>query len=485
MSDKIHPTERVGRKPKSKQAFLAKSLRKLPAGIINWYKQRDKNTRLAMTLASVLFIVGVFSFSVFANSNDTTNYNESSEVVQTSDTDESTTAMLMLTEGSVEKKNEEGEWETVEEETVLAETDEVRTVGATSKAIIALQNGSEARLDANTEVILESISENRVVLKQLEGYMFNRVITNEEFDYIVKTTDSQFQATGTAFQTIANGDEQAVEVYENSVLETNTNQAPEEGNKLIVKSRPHPSDNGRITKLDIEVVKNDPFISWNRERDSASDEFKDKLGFLSDIEAPAITISSPADGETVLLESNANEGSTSFSGTTESSVTLTVQSKSTTSPEVIPVTVDGEGKFTTPVLTAPIGNSVFEFIAKDRTGNKTTLNIRINFQRKSQPVETETGIVLTVKVSDDKVSATWALTGSLKTPDGIKLVYGKDKNPTYDDESSVYVKSGTNTSIKLTELESETTYYFRACVYDKDKNSCSTYSNSASLKTPE
>ena len=212
MSDKIHPTERVGRKPKSKQAFLAKSLRKLPAGIINWYKQRDKNTRLAMTLASVLFIVGVFSFSVFANSNDTTNYNESSEVVQTSDTDESTTAMLMLTEGSVEKKNEEGEWETVEEETVLAETDEVRTVGATSKAIIALQNGSEARLDANTEVILESISENRVVLKQLEGYMFNRVITNEEFDYIVKTTDSQFQATGTAFQTIANGDDQAVEV---------------------------------------------------------------------------------------------------------------------------------------------------------------------------------------------------------------------------------------------------------------------------------
>ena len=212
MSDKIHPTERVGRKPKSKQAFLAKSLRKLPAGIINWYKQRDKNTRLAMTLASVLFFVGVFSFSVFANSNDTTNYNESSEVVQTSDTDESTTAMLMLTEGSVEKKNEEGEWETVEEETVLAETDEVRTVGATSKAIIALQNGSEARLDANTEVILESISENRVVLKQLEGYMFNRVITNEEFDYIVKTTDSQFQATGTAFQTIANGDDQAVEV---------------------------------------------------------------------------------------------------------------------------------------------------------------------------------------------------------------------------------------------------------------------------------
>lgn len=506
MGNNVHPTEKVGRNPKIEQSVSVttpenkkqievtdgpstttpknedkskiETIKSAPTKLIRWIKGWNRNTKLAASLALILVLVGSIAILASRSGNETVEFANESQP-ETIETATPMGAAVTLSEGTLETKNEEGEWGEAPNNFQPKEGDSLRTVGAASRAIVSFDDGSALRLDANSEVELTTLTVERIVVRHLNGYTYNRVIDSESRVYIVESNDAQYEALGTAFRTASSGDEQSVEVFQSTVHETILNEKPTEGEKLTVKNKVDPTKDGNIEKLDIEQVKGDAFIQWNIEQDEKDENFRDKLGFLSDTEAPEVEISSHADGETVLLASTATQGSIEFSGKTEPRATLTVLSKSENGAQPVNVTVGDDGSFKTPVLTAPIGNSVFEFEVKDRRGNTATKNIRINFQRKSAPVTSTGSLTLKItSVEGNKVNLEWAKSGSLQAKDGYKLVYATDPQPTYGDADD---------SSQLTTKESATvknldngTYYFRVCVYDAEENDCTNYSNQLS-----
>lgn len=513
MAKDQHPTERVGRNPKihhtaeaaekpaelkHEKTHVQKPKKPTNDSILNKVKAAPKqawkkfnslsrNIKLATILAAVLLVVGVFAVILSTGNGSDDNF-ANEDHVEIDDSSPKATMTLTLQQGTLQTKDEDGNWVDVSGDFQPEEGDALRTIGATSRAALTIEDGTTIRIDANSEIELTSLNSERIVIRHIEGYAYSRVLLSEErtYTYIVESNNAQYEAQGTAFKTIASGDEQAVEVYQGSVLETSFNEEPKEGEKLTVKNRAEPSKDGQIEKLDIEEVKQDQFILWNKDLDEQDENFKNSLGFLKDFEAPEINITSHEEGQTVLLDSNANEGTIEFTGNTEKGATLTVQSKSQGGSSPINVGLGANGEFTTPVLNAPLGSSVFEFVSKDRTGNTTTKNIRINFQRKSAPVGGTGNVILMVEdynILDDRVETSWAITGSLEAKDGYQIVYSKSKNPTYPSDKSSKVNS-TSKSFDGADFESGKTYYFRVCVYDKDDDKCANYSNQDEVTIP-
>ncbi len=507
MGKDIHPTEKTGRNPEINQVneqtenennteFVPQvsansvsprsSSSKLsafaPKTLFAKIKIMNKSAKLACILAAVLVVVGITAFSLTRDGSTT----EEQASVQEVEEIEAIDVKVSLQEGTLEIKNEE-EWEEVTAETEIKTGDMLRTVGATSRSVITFEDGSELRLDANSEVEMQNLTASRLIIKHTAGYTYNRVVPSETLTYVVISDDAQYEAAGTAFRTVATGDEQAVEVYQSSIIETGINKTVKEGEKLIVKSKVDPSKDGKVEKLDIEQVKSDAFLQWNRELDLQNESFKNSLGFLSDVTAPEITINT-ADGATILLEPNATEGTIEFTGTTERGAKVTVQSKSQGGSAPVEAMVDANGGFTTPVITAPLGSATFEFIAKDRAGNKTTKNVRVTFQRKSQVVSNGSGISLSgdINTGDNKVKLQWVASGTTKTPDGVKIVYGKSENPVLggQETQSIYAEKGSSQSIELSDSDSGKTYYFKVCIYDKASGTCGLYSNQVKLDIP-
>ncbi len=443
-------------------------------------KLRNMNTsaKLACILAAVLVIVGITAFSLTRNdatSQEQANIQEVEEV-ETIDAD------VSLQEGTLEIKDNE-EWIVVTDTTEIKSGAVLRTVGATSRSVVTFEGGSELRLDANSEAELQTLTATRIVIKHVSGYTFSRVVPSQVQTYVVTSEDAQYEAMGTAFKTAATGDEQAVEVYQSSVIETGINKTAKEGEKLIVKNEADPSKDGKIEKLDIEQVKTDAFLQWNRELDLKNENFKSSLGFLGDVEAPELKIDT-ADGETVLLETSATEGTIEFTGTTEKGAKVTVQSKSQNGSTAVEAVVDANGGFKTPVISAPVGNASFEFIAKDKSGNKTTKTIRITFQRKSQANTSGLTLAGEINTDDKKVELGWATSGDTTTPDGVKILYSLKENPVFESDKKDLVETGNTWSEDIKNFESGKTYYFKVCTYDKASNTCGLYSNQVKLDIP-
>ena len=441
------------------------------------FKTMNKNTVLAVSLLLVLIVVGIFTVFMTRDKKLEVASEESVTAQKTSD-EKTITAVIKQQEGSFQIKPNEGDWKDAVTSDTLAEGYSIRTVGAVSRVIVAFEDGSELRIDANSEVSLETVRAERIVIKHVSGYTYNRVITSETLKYIVSSRDATYEAQGTAFKTAATGDEQAVEVIHSSVLETNLNKSPKAGQKLTVKNKVLPSSNGKIEQLDIEKVKSDAFLQWNRELDAKDDKFKKDLGFLQDIIPPEISLKS-SDGDVIFLDPGATEGTLAISGNTEASAKLTALSKSQSGAQPVDVSVGSDGSFTTPVLSAPLGSSVFEFIVKDKTGNSTTKTLRVTFQRKSQPVIANDGsIQLTAtKVGGDKVKFKWTYGSGTTAADGVKLIYSKTEDPEYKavgTTTAKYYPTVTEDTLKYSDLGLTTgeTYYFKVCIYDTASDAC-------------
>jgi hypothetical protein len=460
----------------SKQSLIKKAKIK--------FKKLNKNMVLAGILVAVLVLVG--TTTIFLTRDRTKQSREASVSDIESISGEDLAAIITLSEGTTQLKDSNGDWNDANLKSELREEMSIRTVGAASRAVIEFADGSELRLDANSEVELTTLKTERIVIKHVDGYTYNRVIPTEELLYVVNSIDAQYEALGTAFKTAATGDEQAVEVFESSVLETSTNKTPKAGEKLIVRSIARPADNGKIKKLNIEDVKKDPFMQWNRELDIKSNRYKNSLGFLKDITAPEIRLDAK-DGDVVFLDPNATIATVELTGSTEPGANLSVISRSQPGTQKVEVTVGSDGKFITPVLTALIGDSVFEFESKDLAGNTGVKTVRITFQRKSQPVAgNESSFVLSSRVGDDKIDLSWAFRG-LEAPDGVKIIYGKSKNPvlTSDSVKSFGVtQAATTATIKFSDIDSKSTYYIKACIYDKASGTCGLYSTQVEVDVP-
>ena len=448
----------------------------------------SRNTKLICSLVGVLIIVGGLTIILSGGKKSDS---KSDEQVATEESKQiKIGAAITLKEGTVQIKSLQGQWEEINNDTILQEKSQIRTVGASSRVVVAFDDGSAVRLDANSEAELEKLNIDNIVVKHIAGYTYNRVMPSETVKYVVVSKDAQYEALGTAFRTTNTGDEQAVEVFDSSVLETIINKTVKTGEKLVVVDESNPDQNGTISKLDIEELKKDAFLAWNIEIDTKDNNFKSKLGIFSDIKSPDVTLSKN-DGEVILFEPNASEGTVEISGTTEAGAKVTVISKSQTGANPVEVTIGSDGRFTTPVLTAPIGNSVFEFIVKDRTGNTTIKSLRLTFQKKSQPIAgNATSFVLSGSANNtnSKVELNWTFKG-ISAPDGVKNVYSKTADPVFGAAgvASTYAETGTTAVIKYEDFvkkDGNGTYYIKSCVYDKATSTCGQYSNQISVVIP-
>lgn len=438
----------------------------------------QRNIALAGVLSVVLIFAAVFA-ATFRKSASPSNTNESEEVAQI-DTAESITATLTIAEGTVEQRTD-GVWSKASKDLQITPGMSLKTTGAASRAAVEIADGTVVRIDAGTELKFETLTSSRIVIQQASGHLYNRVKPGTERAYIVQTKNAQFQSVGTAFQTIASGDEEAVEVYENSINETIKNIRVNSGEKLIAKSNVNPSKDGQKEKLDVEALKANLFVVWNRDLDKQNDSFKNSLGFLTDFDGPQITISTPPSGSNITVGSSSTQGTVQIGGSTDRGTKMTVISKSLAGSSPVSVPVDESGNFTTDSLTAPLGSSVFEFVGTDPVGNKTTVNVTYNFIKESSTQNQ--GISLSVDTSDNStLKFGWILEG-MTTPDGVYLVYGRSSNPSFDKSSDkkVLIKSGNATTLKSSEVKGK--YYFRVCRFNADSNSCDSYSNELFVDT--
>lgn len=445
--------------------FIPKKLRKL-----------NRNLVLAGSLAVILLVTGAVAFGL--SRSKTGNQSDSAQEIAEIETAETTKGKITIVEGVVDVKLQ-NDWEkaTIDQEIVPGTS--IRSTGAASRAEVKLEDGSAVRIDANTEIKFETLTESRIVIDQHSGYVFNRVIPSEGRTYVVHTEKAQFQAAGTAFRTIRTGDEEAVEVFHSAVRETTLNLQAQEGEKLTIENNVDDSKNKKVEKLDIEALKKDAFIVWNKELDLKDDAYKKDLGFLGDFDGPKLTITNPVEGSTIEVGENDTKGTVQISGTVDKGSKLTVQSKSIGGSTPTEVTVDASGNFTTGVLDAALGRSVFEFTATDSSGNKTTTNVSFTFNKKA--IVSQSSISLTLNSGGDSLKFGWILDG-LTTPDGIQLVYGKNASPSMEEAGVTKVKVASGNAYDLKTKLQKGIYHFRVCRYNAASDTCDIYSNDVSTE---
>jgi hypothetical protein len=467
---------------KSRKSLLAKVFA-VPKLLYKKFKKLDRNIQLSAVLVFVLLFVGLWA-TLFNSATPESGEQLAIEETQVEeiDTAEEMMASITYTQGVVEFKDDLGEWTDAESDMQVMKNNGVRTRGAAARTIITLEDGSELRVGPNSEIHVDELTQSRVIVRQIDGQSYSRVTESEDRTYEIATENANFQAVSTAFRTIASGDEEAVEAFESTVQETQRNERVVEGKKYVVKNFVNPDRDETFEDLDIEILKEDEFITWNRERDRQNDTFKDQLGYLSDFDGPEINITDPKRGSTVEVPADKSNGTINIKGTTERGSKLTVESKSLRDGKVKEVTVKDDGSFETGDLQAPVGNSVFEFIATDRRGNKTTLNVTYVFKKSSGTQEF--GISLDVDATDiNNPTFSWSYLG-LTAPDGVKLIYDKVSGATFPAVKGESVPSGTSTTFDTTGLERGTTYYFRVCRYINEGATCDNYSNEVTVDIP-
>ncbi len=99
---------------------------------------------------------------------------------------------------------------------VLHQGDKIKT-GENSLAVLGLDDGTKIRLAANTEIIVDKLDENNVVIKLLRGRIYNNITTAGQYQVVV--LQAKITALGTKFEIIVNDETEylAILVMENQV----------------------------------------------------------------------------------------------------------------------------------------------------------------------------------------------------------------------------------------------------------------------------
>ena len=452
----------------------------------------SSNGKLVVFLSTILLLTGIISIITVVSSQDEV---REDTAINNFETQVSTLTPLQvkitLIDGNVSYKSSSGtgEWEKASNDTEITTNDEVKTEGAGSRAILTFVNGSESRLDGDSHVKIDASTEEKIETFVQNGRTYNRV-TSDSIPYSVETSDAHYEALGTVFVVESSGDRQSIDVIESSIIETTTNNTIDQGNRYIVKSMINPSDNKKVERIEINDYKNDPFIEWNLSIDEANEEYKKKLGFLQDTEAPTIEIISPKQDEVILTASSSDTGSVQIKGKAPSATKITVTAKSISGSPTVEATIESDGSFTAPAIDSPLGLSVFELEARDRAGNISTASLRVTIQQKSAPVEEEESSLLLLKSvenKNDSIYYTWYMSKDIDESQ-VRVLYSKTNNPTLSKNEGVKTpnKGGDSPATVTASFDSggldKDTYYIRMCELNEAQTECVKLSNSLSVE---
>ena len=387
-------------------------------------------------------------------------------------------ATIALTEGIAELSEDGETWIIATGGESLSQSDYVRTKD-NSRAIILFDDGSVARLDNNTELWLSSLETTGLEVTLVSGQVYSRVVESEKLAFTVVTGNERYESLGTAYKTSTDGLDDVLEVYQSEVKVSSQDKDVSEGNKYDTKSK-------EVAAIDLTDLDNDEFAQWNKQKDTESEEFKDKLGVLKDREAPA-----PALAPTPSVES----GISLTAAEVSDGVALSWSLRGLSSQQGFKVVRSSTDS--TPTLGENDAQYVGDPLSRSRLwvsekGGAHFYRVCIYFEgscsnysnvvKATSPAKVVTPVIsggVTLAINNKDIS--WSLTGG-NAPHGYKVLLSTSPSPVYPADSILY--SGA-TSAKLPEKPAGT-YYVRICKFTNGSQSegCIDYSNQVEYVVP-
>ena len=395
--------------------------------------------------------------------------------------------------------NSGGEWMAVEQGTQLEEGSSLRTLSG-SRAILTLDEGSAIRLDNETTITITKLTADEVVIENVKGQVYTRVVPSETRVFVVTVGEQDYQAVGTAYKTVNYEEEKGVEVY-HSKVDVKEKTEVSEGETYFTTTKDE-AKKEKVAKLNLEDLEGDDFLSWNKAKDEAEAEFADKLGFIKDLgkeeekeeEEPApaptnpstpigITLSGSKGSEGINLSWSVNgvsitEGYKVVYDIKDNTPSYGENSAAYQSPEK-----------TSTVLSVVDGNTYYIRICAYRgSGGCDSYSNTIQVTAPLKAIEAGS---VTASLASPVIS--WTFTGT--APWGFKVVWNTSGSPTYPasgDNAGSRLVSGTSLNLddKITAKDEypSGTYKVRVCKYNKNlsanPNQCVDYSNEVEFEKP-
>jgi hypothetical protein len=387
-------------------------------------------------------------------------------------------ANLAVADGKVEiRRNGSESWAEALAGETLHEGDSVKTGEGEARAVLELDNGDAIRLNAESEVRLESMDPKAVIVEQVSGESYNRVATSEENTYTVKSQGVEAQALGTAykFDTDKENKQVGVYVYESKVKLNIGDEKVSELKKAIIDTEKGEVDVSEMSEEEF----NEEFAQWGREKD------KEAGVQCNEENGPTVTITEPADRSTI----EPDQTTITVKGTVSD---LESALKKIVVNGAIYWAVDGlnengkgfalseddptKGSFEVDVAAKESDNAI-SIRAYDVYWNKgaeavITVTRKTSPAPEPDPVPTNYFYVSSASSpKDGKIYVEWAING-YSAPKGFKVVAAIGHMPVYPGDKYTYVSESGARSAYITSLPAGT-YNVRVCIYTG--SGCSAY----------
>jgi len=404
-----------------------------------------------------------------------------------------TAAKLVFLDGTAESKIGNAEnWEAVNVNFELTESTSIKT-GASSRAVIELQDNSFIRLGQNTEIKLAEISLTDAVIEQHFGHAYHRVNDNTPLIYRVQHGPTEFTALGTAFDikivgqtseliTVANEVKVKVMDSDESILALET---IEQGKKVNIN--PNLEESQMIKQADFgkgSVIASEWFL-WNKKLDENQDFFLGILGKILQLKileptggsAEVVDEEFLIKGETdpnaeIFINGNkiTNEsGAFEFNALLkegENDLIITAQKDQNQAEKTVKITYTPETE----------ENLNGEEDAENDAPEEVVETLPTGASPEHQEQITNIGsISLSGSIENNTANLSWTASG-VEIDKGYKILMNGSGSPTFPD-SAHHLILGTELTgnAPWTNLQAGETYYFRVCQSTVD--GCGMYSN--------
>ncbi len=424
---------------------------------------------LTYIIAITVVLVGIFALFSFKGDDQIVKNN--STTIATDERVATLGASIVLTEGTVEYSDDGEDWQEARGGESLEQLDYVRTLDK-SRVIVLFDDGSVARLDSNTEVWLSTLETTGTEITLVDGQVYSRIVESDEFTFTVVTANERFEALGTAYKTSTDGTDDTLEVYQSEVKVDSQEIEVSEGNQYDTTTK-------QVKAIDLAQLDKDEFTQWNKQKDTESDEFKDKLGVLKDkVEAPTAPPAPTQPNASITLSATETTDGVkltwSLNGVSSRQGFKIVRSGSDTTPTYGENEAQyvGDSTATTKVWYSDKGGSHYYRVCIYYEG--TCSNYSNMIKANSPVVKKEPILSGSINLSINGQVIDWSLTGG-NAPHGYKVVLSSSPNPVYPDNSIQYTGA---TTANLPE-KAPGTYYVRVCKYTNGTQDagCVDYSN--------
>ncbi|MBD3311497.1 MAG: hypothetical protein GF349_03305 [Candidatus Magasanikbacteria bacterium] len=393
---------------------------------------------------------------------------------------EASYAELVYTEGEVYKLRDEKPIQ-IEEGEIINKSDELKT-NSNSKAEIIFFDNSRIRLAENTRIKIESMIDKEIIIKLIEGEVYNRVMTNDKRNYQIYYNDLISSALGTAFSLSSQDKKINIKVFESKVgVDYDENHRELDAGELLEIAK----ETREVTKMemDLESELNNDFFKWNKQMDEDNDFeisiFEDNETEEKDEEDTGDkNITASIDGVNVSWQTDLkpNNGfKIIWSKEPKPSYPIRYSDKYFyyKNPEVRSGKIDnfdGDGKYY--VRVCVYQNSVCK-----KYSNEVTTYLGNNTEKEEGESNTVNSITLNLEGS----TANWSVDGY--SPKGYKLLWSKNPKPSYPTRAGdkyAYYSNPNSRSGEVDLFDGPGTYYVRVCEYLGGK--CGLYSNQVTVE---